>query len=218
MKTDAPLKADVAAELAWDPAVDSPRVGVSVHNGVVTLAGEVNSMRQKLAAEKAARRVAGVRGVAVDLVVRVPGEHARSDTEIAEAAVNALRWHSTVPDGKVKVVVDDGWITLTGEVDWGYQRMSAEHCVQWLRGVRGVTNDVTLKPRASAENIGTQIAAAFARHARRQAAHLKVEVDGSVVTLRGKVESLAEHEAAVGTAFAAQGVSRVVDRLEVEPQ
>jgi osmotically-inducible protein OsmY len=215
MKTDLQLKADVAAEMAWDPAVEAPDVTVTVKNGVVTLTGPVDSLVQKHAVERAVRRVAGVRGVVVDIEVRLAPSGTRSDAELAQAALNALRWHSLVPDERLQVEVEDGWVTVRGEVDWAYQKASAEQAIHPLTGVRGVTNEITVKARADASDIQAQIEAAFSRHAQREAHHITVEVEGGVVTLTGRVDSLREHDAAVGTAYAAKGVSRVIDHLEV---
>jgi osmotically-inducible protein OsmY len=217
MKTDIQIKTDVNAELLWDPEVDATSVGVAVRDGIVTLSGTVDTYARKHAVERAARRIAGVRGIAVDLEVRLSPGHARTDAEIAQAAVHALRWHSLVPDDKVKVVVENGWVTLSGEVDWGYQSASAEQAVRPLIGVKGVGNEIRLKQRASPAQIQADLSAAFGRHAQRQADHVSVEVDGGVVTLRGTVDSLAEHDAAIGTAYSAKGVTRVIDRIEVQP-
>lgn len=217
-KTDHQLKTDVSTELAWDPAVNSTTIGVAVKDGIVTLGGQVDTYLQKHAVERAARRVGGVRGIAMDLEVKLSPGHARSDTDIAQAALQALRWHSVVPDDKVQVEVENGWVTLTGEVDWAYQSASAEQCVRPLIGVRGVSNQVRLKQRANPADLRAEIAAAFARHAQRAANHITIEVDGGVVTLRGTVDSMAEHAAAIGTAHTAKGVTRVIDRLQiVEP-
>lgn len=215
MKTDQELKSDVSAELAWDPTINATRIGVAVRNGVVTLSGEVETYLQKHAVERAVRRIAGVRGIALDLDVYLAPDDKRSDAEVAQAALQALTWHSLVPDDRVKVAVDDGWVTLTGEVDWGYQSASAEQCVRPLVGVRGVTNELRLKQRANPADIRSDIEAALMRHAQREAKHIEVDVDGGVVTLRGKVDTLADHEAALGTAHAAKGVTRVVDQIEV---
>lgn len=215
MKSDLQLKADITAELVWDPAVNPTNIGVAVKNGIVTLSGEVDTYLQKHAVERAVRRVAGVRGIAMDLEVRLAPDHVRSDSDIAQAALHALRWHSLVPDDKVKVEVEDGWVTLTGEVDWGYQSASAEQCVHPLVGVKGVTNGIRLKQRANPAEMRQDISAAFTRHAEREANHIGIEVDGSVVTLSGKVSSMSEHDAAIGTAYAAKGVTRVIDHLEV---
>lgn len=217
MKTDLQIKSDVTAELAWDPAVNATSVGVGVKDGVVTLSGGVDTYLQKHAVERAVRRVAGVRGIALDLDVRLAPDHKRSDTEIAQAALYALEWHSLVPQDKVKVQVEDGWVRLTGEVDWGYQSASAEQCVRPLVGVRGVSNEIRLKQRTNPVELKEDIAAAFARHAQREARHIAIEVDGGVVTLAGAVDSLAEHDAAIGTAYAAKGVTRVIDKLQVQP-
>lgn len=215
MKTDLQLKSDVTAELAWDPSINATHVGVAVKNGVVTLSGEVDTYMQKHAVERAVRRIAGVRGIALDLDVKLAPDHKRSDGEIAQAALYALRWHSLVPENQVKVQVEDGWITLSGQVEWAYQSASAEQCVHPLVGVTGVSNEITIRQRANPQAIREDIAAAFARRAQREARHIDIEVDGGVVTLTGQVDSMAEHEAAIGTAYAAKGVTRVVDRLEV---
>ena len=215
MKTDAHIKADVTEELAWDPAVNATGIGVAVKDGVVTLTGHLDSYAEKHAVERAVHRVAGVRGIAVELDVKLAAEHKRSDSDIAQAAATALQLNSLVPDEKIQVQVENGRVTLTGEVDWSYQLASAEQCVRPLAGVRGLSNRITIKSRASSKDVGAQITAALTRQAAREAKHITVEVEGSVVTLWGKVHSLAERDAAVGAAFSARGVSRVVDKLEV---
>jgi osmotically-inducible protein OsmY len=215
MKSDLQIKSDVTAELVWDPAVNATNVGVAVKDGVVTLSGIVDTYLQKHAVERAVRRVGGVRGLALDLQVKLSPGHARSDTEIAQAALHALRWHSLVPDDKVSVEVEDGWVTLSGELDWGYQSASAEQCLRPLVGVTGITNDIRLKQRANPAQLRQDIVAALERHAEREGKHIGVEVDGSVVTLSGRVDSIAEHDAALGTAYAARGVTRIIDRLQV---
>lgn len=215
MKTDAHIKADVTDELAWDPAVNATGIGVAVKDGVVTLTGHLDSYAEKHAVERAVKRVAGVRGIALELDVKLAAEHKRSDSDIAQAAATALQLNSLVPDEKIQVLVENGRVALTGEVDWSYQLASAEQCVRPLAGVRGLSNRITIKSRASSKDVGAQITAALTRQAAREAKHITVEVEGSVVTLWGKVHSLAEREAAVGAAFSARGVSRVVDKLEV---
>ena len=215
MKTDFQLMSDVTAELDSDPSLNAKAIGVAVNDGVITLSGHLASFAEKHAVERAVRRVSGVRGIALELDVKLAPEHQRSDTEIAEAATAALRWHSLVPDDRVKVEVEIGWVTLTGQVDWPYQFSSAEQCVRPLLGVRGVTNNVVIKPRVRGKDIAGQIAAALQRHALREAGHIDVQVEGGMVTLSGKVDSMAEHDAAVGAAFGTRGVSTVVDKLEV---
>jgi len=215
MKTDLQIKAEVTAELLWDPVVNATSVGVAVKDGIVTLSGMVDTYLQKHAVERAARRVAGVRGIAIDLDVHLAPDHKRSDAEIAQAALHALRWHSLVPVDKVKVEVEDGSVTLTGEVDWAYQSASAEQCLRPLVGVKGVTNNIRLTQRANPVELKQDIAAAFARHAQREASRIAIDVEDGVITLTGEVDSLAEHDAAIGTAYAAKGVTRVIDRLQV---
>lgn len=215
MKPDLQIKDDVAAELAWDPAVDADRVGVAVKDGIVTLSGTLPTYMQKWAVERAVRRVAGVRGIALDLDVSLAPGHKRNDTDIAQAAVQALGWHTAVPPGSVRVEVEDGWVTLSGEVEWLYQSRAAERAVEPLVGVRGVTNEITMRASVDSQRIRDQIMAAFTRHAHREAARIAIHVNRGIVTLDGKVDSLAEHDAAIGTATAAPGVSRVIDRLAI---
>ena len=161
------------------------------------------------------RRVAGVRGIAMELDVKLAPDHVRSDSEIAQAAAASLRLNSLVPDGKVRIEVENGWVTLSGEIDWGYQYASAEQCIRPLQGVRGMFNNLVVKPRVKTVDIEKQITAALTRHAVREARHIGIEVEGGVVTLSGKVDTLAEHDAALGVAFSAHGVSHVVDHLQV---
>lgn len=215
MKTDMQLKADVTAELAWEPAVNAAGIGVLVNDGIVTLTGHLDTFAEKYAAERAVRRVAGVRGLAMELDVKLAAGHQRSDSEIASAAASALRWSVFMQPEKVKVEVEKGWVTLTGEVDWVYQSRTAEQCVRNLIGVRGLTNKISVKPTVSTRNVAAEISAALERQAEREAKNIAIDVEGSVVTLRGKVHSMAEREAAAGAAFAARGVSRIVNKLEV---
>ena len=215
MKTDVQLRTDVSDELAWDPAIDASNVGVIVKDGVVTLTGHLDSFAEKHAVERAVRRVAGVRGVALDLDVKLPASAQRGDSEIAQAATAALRLNSLVPAQRVQVQVENGWVTLTGEVDWGYQFASTEQSIRPLPGVRGLFNRIAIKPRVDGRDIGTQITAALARQAAREARHIGIRVEGGVVTLSGRVHSMAEHDAAVGVAFSTKGVSHVVDHLQV---
>lgn len=215
MKTDVQLKADVTDELAWDPAINATHVGAMVRDGVVTLAGHLDSFAEKHAVERAVRRVAGVRGIALDLDVKLSTEHQRTDSDIAGAATTGLALNTLVPRGQVKVEVEKGWVTLTGEVDWGYQLASAEQCIRPLAGVRGLFNKITVKPRVQSSDIASEITAALTRQATREARNIGIEVEGGIVTLSGKVHSMAEHDAAVGVAFSAHGVSHVVDHLQV---
>lgn len=216
MKNDQELKCDIAAELLWDPAVAVTGLGVSVKDGVATVSGQVEAFAQNQLVAHAVHRISGVRGLVLRLEVRLAPDHKRSDEELTQAALRALRWNSLVPDGKVKVEVEDGWLTLMGEVDFDYQRASAEQCLRSLVGICALDNKITLREHTDAGDVGLGISAALARHARREADRIAVEVDGgSVVTLRGRVGSLPEREAAVGTALGTRGVTRVVDQLVV---
>lgn len=213
MKTDAQLKQDVAAELEWDPLIDAARIGVEVKGGVVTLAGHLDSYPQKLAAERAAQRVAGVKAVAVEIDVRIPGSSQRTDGDIASAASDALRWNALVPGDRVQLKVEDGWITLGGELDWAYQRSAAETAVRDLVGVRGVFNRIELKPKVSAANVKTKIEAALQRAAHFDADAITVNVEGGKVVLKGRVHSHAERRIVEDATWAAPGVTSVVDQI-----
>ncbi len=212
MKKDTDLRADVLDELEWEPSVDAAEIGVTAHNGIVTLTGTVNSYAQKLVAERAAKRLKGVKAIANDIEVRLPGTALRTDSDIARVAVDALKWRTIVPNDRVKVLVKNGWIVLEGEVDWQYQKDAAFEAVHHLAGVKGVTNVITLKPFVSATDVKSRIEAAFRRSAEVDAQKVQVETRGGKVTLRGAVHSWSEREDAERTAWAAPGVT-LVDNL-----
>lgn len=216
MRTDAELKADVTNELAWDPAVDATHVGVAVERGVVTLTGHVETFAEKHAIERAVQRVKGVRLVAIELDVKLAPGHQRSDTEIAQAVESALKWNAVIGAAPIQVMVEKGWVTLGGQVSWHYQRDAAAKAVRDLLGVTGVSNLIELKPQATANQVALRIRDALARQAEREARHLDIVVNGSEVALRGRVHSWAESAAAVGAAWSAPGVTRVVNELSVE--
>lgn len=216
MKTDAELKRDVMSELEWDPSIDATHVGVAVRDGVVTLTGHLETFAEKYAIEKAVQRVAGVRAIAVEVDVKLESGHQRSDSEIAAAAELALKWDVRVPEDRIQVRVEKGWITLKGEVDWNYQRSNAEKAVRGLTGVVGISNAITLKAVTSPANVANRIRGALTRHAEREARHIAVDVKGSVVVLRGKVDSWAERSAAFGAAWSAPGVTSVVNEITVQ--
>jgi osmotically-inducible protein OsmY len=215
MKADDELRRDVEQELEWEPSVDERRIGVSVVEGIVTLGGEVGSYEEKWKAERTAERVEGVRGIANDLVVRSVAE--RSDTDIAKAAADALQWNVVVPDDRVKVTVDKGWVTLTGELPWDYQRRAAERAVRSLRGVRGVVDLIVVTPRAEPEQVKERIEQTFKREAALDANRITVQASGGEVTLRGSVRSWVERHEAEKAAWAAPGVRAVHNYITVEP-
>jgi osmotically-inducible protein OsmY len=216
MKTETQLQRDVLDELRWEPSIDANDVGVTVRDGVVTLTGSVNSYAEKEAAERATQRVVGVKGVANDLKVVVPGTHRRDDTDIALAAVNAMAWNCNVPKDQVRLTVRNGWITLEGEVDWQYQREAALNSVIHLVGVHGVVNNLVVRPRAAPQEIKGKIQAALQRTASRDAARITVETVGGKVILRGTVRTWAERNDAERAAWSAPGVSSVESYVEIE--
>lgn len=216
MKTDAELKREVEAELAWDPAVQDSAIGVAVKDGVVTLSGHVGIYPEKRAAEKALERVSGVRAAAIEIDVLLSPHHKRSDTDIAHSAEEALRWHALVPASAVRLTVKEGWITLKGELDWEYQRRSVEQALRHLTGVVGISNEIMLRHKATSGDIDRRIGEALQRQTAREVRRLKIDVSGDTVTLSGPVHSWHERNAARGAAWSAPGVRHVVDKLSVE--
>jgi osmotically-inducible protein OsmY len=192
MKSDMQLHKDVLEELRWDPRVNEAEIAVSAKNGVVTLTGAVETYAQKYAAERDVERVAGVRAVADDLTARVPGSLQRTDTDIAHAALNALKWDIQVPDDKITLTVESGWVTLKGDVDWNDRKTAAERAVRYLRGVKGISNLMVVKPKASPVEVKSKIEAALKRNAELDAKRITVEIADGKVTLKGAVRSWAE--------------------------
>jgi osmotically-inducible protein OsmY len=215
MRLDSDIKRDVEDELRWNPDIDATDIGVSVHSGVVTLAGYVRSYAQKTQAERDAKRVAGVVGVANDLEVRLPVLDARPDPDIVRDAVSALRAELPYSSENIKVIAKAGWLTLEGTVDWNYARERAEDAVKRIRGVKGVTNSIELKPKVTPYEIRRKIEDAFRRSAELDASRVTVEANGSEVILRGTVKSWAERQEAERTAWAAPGVTRVDNRIAI---
>lgn len=218
MKNDAQIQQDVLDQLKWDPLLNASEIGVSVKNGVVTLSGHVDSYLKKLEAEKQAKKVTGVKAIAEDIQVGISPSYKRSDTEIAEAAVNAIKWHTSINEQSIKVKVEDGIVTLEGEVDWAYQRESAKNAVVNLVGVRNVINSLNLKQKTAPENLKQKISAAFHRSASIDANKVHIDVDGNKAILRGKVRSFAEKEDAEDAIWSAPGIFRVENQLEVEEE
>jgi osmotically-inducible protein OsmY len=216
MKTDTQLRNDIQAELNWAPEVKTSDIGVIVKDGVVTLTGHLASHAEKYAVERAVQRVHGVKALAIELSVKLPFDNQRTDADIAMAAERALEWNVLVPDDKIRPLVENGWITLAGEVEWDYQRSAAESAVRNLMGVTGVSNLVKVKPKVSPADVEKKIHGALSRQADREARQLAITVDGSQVTLRGTVHSWTERDAVQGAAWATPGVTVVVNDLLVD--
>jgi osmotically-inducible protein OsmY len=214
-RSDEQIQQDVLDEIKWDARLKPNEVGVIVKDGIVTLMGWVNSYSKKWAAEESALRVRGVKAVANDVEVRLPGSSERTDAEIAAAAVHALEWDSSIPADKIKVTVSQGWITLEGEVEWQFQKQDAERDVRNLWGVKGVTNLIKVKPRLNPSDVKEKIEEALIRNAKTDADRLTVDVEGSTVTLRGTVRSFAEKEEAERAAWQAPGVTSVKNEIRV---
>lgn len=215
MRLDSDIKRDVEDELRWDPDIDATDIAVTVRSGVVTLAGFVRSYAQKTEAERDAKRVAGVVGVANDIEVRLPDLDQRPDPDIARDASNALKAELPFSSENIKVVVRDGWLTLEGAVEWNYARERAESSVKRVRGVKGVSNAITLKPKVQPYEVRRKIEDALRRSAELDASRITVEANGSEVVLRGTVKSWAERQEAERAAWAAPGVTRVENRISI---
>jgi osmotically-inducible protein OsmY len=210
------LRQNVIDELDFEPSIHSADIGVAAENGVVTLTGHVPCYAQKLAAEQAAWRVKGVKAVAPEIQVRFVGDKMHNDDEIAHRAVSILNWDSLLPHNAIRVTVQDGWVTLSGQLDWNYQRDIAENDVRRLGGVVGVINDISLKQVTRTVDVKQLIADALQRHAKIEARHVSVSVhDGGKVRLDGEIDSREEHQAIVRAAWSAAGVHAVDDRLRI---
>jgi osmotically-inducible protein OsmY len=216
MYTDAQVKQNVVDELKWEPSVNATQIGVEVKDGIVTLSGHVDSYVEKCSAKRAALRVAGVKALAVEIDVKLPGVSKRNDTDIARSVENILKWSAFLPADSVKVVVSDGWVTLSGQVDSDYQRRGVADTVRPLMGVTGVTNNVVVKAKASASAIKSSIEAALKRRAIADAKAILVDVKGDKVTLRGTASSWSERDLTTQAAWSTPGVRDVIDNISVK--
>jgi len=221
MRSETEIQKDVLEELEWEAVMNANSVkptaiGVAVTKGIVTLTGTVDSYAKKAAAEKAVMRVAGVKAVANDIEVRLSSIYNRNDTEIAEAILNTIKWSTSIPEDKIKVKVQEGWVTLEGEVEWEFQKRAARKAVEDLMGVKGVENEIKVVSKiATPEDIKEKIRAAFRRNYYLDVNKIKVDINGSTAVLKGEVRTLAEKTAAENAAWSAPGIIRVDNKLEV---
>ena len=212
---DGEIRRRVLAQLDWDPSIDASEVGVAVKEGVVTLTGTIPSYRQEKEVERVVKRVTGVRAVAEELTIKLPGSSERSDADIAQSVLNSLRFNVAVPSNRIQVTVEGGWVTLEGQVEWQYQKSAAESEVKYLMGVRGVTNNIQLKPGVSSADVKAKIEAAFQRLAQLDANQISIEARDGKVILRGSVRSWDEKDQAEQAAWAAPGVIAVENHVIV---
>lgn len=212
---DTQLRQLVIDELEFEPSIDATHIGVAASAGVITLTGYVRSYAEKVAAMKAARRVRGVRAIAQELEVRYPGEMKTADEEIAKRILSVLKWDAMIPDDRVRVTVQKGWVNLSGALDWQYQKKAAEDAVRRLSGVIGVTNALTVKPTLQADDIKKKIEAALTRNAQIEAEGIRIDVLNNRVSLEGVVDSWEDHDIVENAAWSVPGVLAVDDRLVI---
>jgi len=217
MTTDTEIQKNVMEELKWDPIMQSAEIGAIVKDGIVTLVGYVDNYSQRLAAENAVKRVKDVRAVAIDIAISLPDDQRRSDTDLAAAALNALKWSSFVPEDKIRLKVDGGWITMEGEVEWQFQKESAYSAVSDLIGVHGVINRINVRPNITPVIVKDVIKKALERSADIEADSINISTDGGRIVLKGKVRSWAERKEVERAVWATPGVIEVKDELIIVP-
>jgi len=216
MKSDVEILKDVQEELKWDPYLSSSEIGASVKNGIVTLTGIVDAYWKKISAENAVKKISGVTAVVQKIEVKLSESGKRKDTDIAEAIQSAFRWSVLVPKDKIKVKVENGWVTLEGSVEWDFEKNAAQRAVEKLEGVSGVINNIKVAPKVTPGEIKQKIRSAFFRSATVDSDRVTVDVDGGTVTLRGKVRSWAERKEAEREAWLAPGVTKVINDIEID--
>lgn len=212
---DTTLRQIILDELDFEPSIDAASIGVAVDGGIVTLTGHVSTYLQKITAEEAVKRVKGVKGIAEEIEVRLAGTNVTADDEIAKRAVNALTWNACIPRDKIQVKVQQGWITLTGKLEWQFQKNAAAEAVRGLSGVTGVSNQIEISPRASVPDVKKRIEDALKRDAELEAKAIRVDVADGKVTLEGKVKAWSERQSAERAAWSTPGVKSVVDRISI---
>jgi len=218
MKTDVEIQKDVMDELKWELVQNANEIGVAVKDGIVTLTGAVDSYYKKLQAERAAKKVLGVKAVAQDMTVQLIERVKRTDTEIASAVLNALAWHSSIPEENIKIKVEKGWVTLEGEVEWDFQRNYSRKAVENLQGVVGISNNIRIAPKLKSADIKNKIFSAFHRSATLDSDSINITTDGSKVVLSGKVRSFVEKKDAEKAAYLAPGVTEVENKLVIDTE
>jgi osmotically-inducible protein OsmY len=215
MKTDAQIRQDVIEELKWDQAINASRIGVEVDHGVVTLAGHVISYAEKWHAEQATQRVAGVKAMTVEIDVILSASSQRNDADIVRSVENVIEWNSSLPRDQVSVTVDNGWVTLNGEVDWDYQKLALANSLSSLMGIKGVCNKITIRPVLAMNDVKSDIEAALRRRASSDAPHVLVHVDKDDVTLYGIVDNWLERDLAKSIAWGTPGVKNVINNITI---
>lgn len=215
MKTDFEIQQDVIAELQWEPALEASQIGVSVNKGIVVLSGVVDNYFKKVLAEKATKKVNGVRAVAEEIEVRLQASGVRTDVDIAQAVLHSLKWNSSVDEEKISLKVEKGLVTLEGEADWNFQKVSAQKAVENLHGIRGLVNNIKVKNKIANQDIKQKIAHAFIRNAAIDSDAIEVEVVDDIIILSGNVSSWSEKREAERIAWASPGVTEVDNRIEI---